>query len=143
MLIDQNAIKVSFEKPRYETRGNQVKCTLNYRIVVPWATHEEDSITRKGYNPTAKNITLIFDMGTKYTAVGTANCSPDDQFNKKLGREIAEARAEASAYRHAAKIVRKYVGDLAAKYADMSLEFEAKADYVRRHNAEYVAELGK
>lgn len=143
MLIDQNAIKVSFEKPRYETHGNKVKCTLNYRIVVPQASHEENPMTKKGFNPAAKSIFLVFYLGEKHTAVGTASCSPDDQFDKKLGREIAEARAEASAYRHASKLVRKYVGELAAKYEDMVLAFELKADYVQRHNSEYTAELGK
>lgn len=143
MFIDQNAIKVSFEKPRYETNGNQVKCTLNYRICVPFANHEENPMTMKGYNPTAKNITLLFDLGEKHSAVGTAVCSPEDEFDKKLGREIAEARAEAKAYKHASKLVKKYVRDVVTKYADMSLEFEAKADYVNRHNAEYVEELGK
>jgi hypothetical protein len=143
MIFDRNDIKVSFDRPKYITEGNKVKCTLNYRVNVPGFRHDEDRVTVKGYNPVAVNTYGDFDLGDKHTAVGVAMCSPGDEFNKKTGREIAEARAEAKAYKHAAKLVKRFVKSVADAYANMALEFEAKADYVQRHNKEYVAETGK
>lgn len=143
MIFDRNDIKVSFDRPKYVTDGNKVKCTLTYRINVPEFNHNEDRFNAKGYNPTAVQAYGQFELGDVHTAVGVAVCNPDDTFDKKTGREIAEARAEAKAYKHANKLVKKFVKSVVDAYAGMVLEFEAKADYVQRHNAEYTAELGK
>ena len=60
-----------------------------------------------------------------------------------LGRDISNARAEAKAYKQAKLLVGKYVKEMAKTYYNMSLEFEERADYIQRHDAEYVAELSK
>jgi hypothetical protein len=143
MIFDRNDIKVSFDRPKYVTEGNKVTCTLNYRVNVPGFRHDEAKMTVKGYNPKAVQAYGDFDLGDMHTATCVAVCSPTDEFSKKTGREIAEARAEAKAYKHAAILVKKFVKTVADAYASMSLEFEAKADYVQRHNKEYVAETGK
>jgi hypothetical protein len=143
MIYSRNDIKVSFEKPQYQTNGNKVKCTLKYYVVVPEMQHREDYITERGYNPHAVQTNAMFELGQLHFATGVAKCSEGDTFNKKVGREIAEARAEAKAYKHAAKLVKKFVKSVAENYVNMALEFEAKADYVQRHNAEYAAEVGK
>lgn len=143
MIFNRHDIKVSFGRPKYVTENNKVKCTLNYRINVPTFVHDEDRFPAKGYNPAAVHSCGEFYLGDELTATGVATCGPDDKFNKQVGREIAEARAEAKAYKHAAILVKKYVKAVAEAYANMSLEFEAKADHVQRHNKEYVAEIGK
>lgn len=143
MNFDRTDIRVSFERPQYQTNGNQVKCTLKYRIQVPEMNHYEQPLTEKGYNPARVQAACGFDLGDFHTAVGVARCNQDDTFNKKTGREIAEARAEAKAYKHAQKLVKKYVATAVKAYADMILAFDAKSDHIQRHNAEYTAELGK
>lgn len=138
MIFNRHDIKVSFGRPKYVTENNKVKCTLNYRINVPTFVHYDGV-----FNESAVHSYGEFVLGERHTATGVAICGPDDKFNKQVGREIAEARAEAKAYKHAALLVKKYVKAVAEAYANMSLEFEAKADHVQRHNKEYVAEIGK
>lgn len=143
MIFNRHDIKVSFDRPKYVTENNKVKCTLNYRINVPKFVHYDADFTDSGYNESAVHSYGEFVLGERHTVTGVAICGPDDKFNKQVGREIAEARAEAKAYKHAAILVKKYVKAVAEAYANMSLEFEAKADHVQRHNKEYVAEIGK
>lgn len=128
MYFNGNKIKVSFDRAKYHTNGNEVYCTLQYRVIVP------DVIS--AYMDT------IIGFGT-HTAVGKAKCNGDDVFNKKLGRDIANARAEAKAYKHAQVLVNKYVKELAKTYYNMTLEFDERVDFIQRHDAEYVAEISK
>lgn len=134
MYFNGNKIKVSFERAKYHTNGNEVYCTLQYRVIVPDATS------------TPKDTSLCMDtiigLGPQ-TAVGKATCNGDDVFNKQLGRDIANARAEAKAYRHAQTLVNKYVKAIAKTYFDMAMEFDERADFIQTHDAEYVAELSK
>ena len=60
-----------------------------------------------------------------------------------MGRKIANARAEAKAYKHAQTLVKKQVKEIIKRYYDMTLEFDEKADFVQRHNVEYVNEISK
>ena len=143
MVFDRNNIKISFERPKYVTENNKVKCILNYRINVPSFVHDEARFTVKGYNHTAVHSYGEFNLGEVHTATGVAICGPEDNFDKRVGREIAGARAESKAYKHAEKLVKKYVKTIVDTYNDMVLAFEAKADHVQCHNAEYSAEVGK
>lgn len=143
MTFDRNDIKLSFERPQYQTNDREVKCTLKYRIQVPVMYQNDERWTRNGYNPHYVAGTVQFELGDFHTVTGKAVCNSEDAFDKKTGREIAEARAEAKAYKHAEKLVKKYVMTVAEAYTNMALAFEAKADYVQRHNAEYSAEIGK
>ena len=143
MTFDRNDIKLSFERPQYQTNGREIKCTLKYRIQVPEMNNDEDRWNKRGYNPQHVNAFAQFELGDFHTVTGKAVCNDGDEFDKHTGREIAEARAEAKAYKHAQKLVKKYVKTVADAYANMVLAFEAKADYVQRHNAEYSADLGK
>ena len=143
MVFDRNNIKISFDRPKYVTENKKVKCILTYRINVPSFVHDEDRFSAKGYNPAAVHSYGEFYLGEELTAIGVATCGPEDSFDKKTGREIAEARAEAKAYKHAEKLLKKYVKTVVDAYSNMLLAFEAKADCVQRHNAEYTAEVGK
>lgn len=143
MVFDRNNIKISFDRPKYVTENKKVKCILTYRINVPSFVHDEDRFPAKGYNPAAVHSCGEFYLGDELTATGVATCGPEDNFDKKVGREIAEARAEAKAYKHAEKLLKKYVKTVVDAYSNMLLAFEAKADCVQRHNAEYTAEVGK
>ncbi len=138
MITTGNGIKVSFDRPRYKTDGKEVSCELRYRIVVP------ETMGRSSWaDTTSPDIIVGFNLGDEHRVVGKARCNEDDTFDKHTGREIAEARAEAKAYKHADKLVKKYVKAVAQKYFDMALEFQAKADHVQDHNKGYVLDMGK
>lgn len=136
MITNRHNIKLSFERPRYKTEGNVISCELRYRIVVPETAigpmYPEDDNDPRGY--------IGVDLG-EHRTVGKARCNDCDTFDKHVGREMAEARAEAKAYKSASKLIKKYVRDVMQKYYNMSLDFEAKADFVQKHNEEYVLDL--
>ena len=129
MYFNGRKIKLSFSRAKYQTVGNTVYCTLQYTVNVPGsfsdviATVDNDKLT--------------------YTVTGKATCNGGDVFNEQLGREIANARAEAKAYKQAQVLMNKQVKDVIKKYYDMVLEFDEKSDFIQKHNAEYVTEISK
>lgn len=130
MYFNSNKIKLSFSRAKYKTVGNTVYCTLQYTVDVPGAY--SDMIA-----------TFMPNDYTVYTATGKATCNSDDVFDKHTGREIAAARAEAKAYKHVQTLVNKQLKEVIKKYYDMTLEFDEKADFIQKHNAEYVADISK
>lgn len=129
MYFTSNKIKLSFSRAKYKTVGNTVYCTLQYTVNVPEACSDMIATMPNDY--------------AVYTVTAKATCNGDDVFNKHIGREIAEARAEAKAYKHVQTLVNKQVKEVIKKYYDMTLEFDEKADFIQRHNAEYVADISK
>ena len=129
MYFDGNKIKLSFSRAKYQTVGNTVYCTLQYTVNVPGAY--------------SKMIATMPNDYTVYTATGKATCNSGDIFNKWMGRKIANARAEAKAYKHAQTLVKKQVKEIIKRYYDMTLEFDEKADFVQRHNVDYVNAISK
>lgn len=129
MYFDGNKIKLSFSRAKYQTVGNTVYCTLQYTVNVPGAY--------------SKMIATMPNDYTVYTATAKATCNSDDVFDKHIGREIANARAEAKAYKQVQALINKQVKEVIKKYYDMTLEFDEKADFIQRHNAEYVTEISK
>ena len=130
MYFNSNKIKLSFSRAKYKTEGNTVYCTLQYTVDVPGAY--SDMIA-----------TFMPNDYTVHTATGKATCNSDDVFDKHTGREIAAARAEAKAYKHVQTLVNKQVKEVIKKYYDMTLEFDERADFIQKHNAEYVADISK
>ena len=131
MYFTSNKIKLSFSRAKYKTVGNTVYCTLQYTVDVPEACSDM--------------IVTMKNMGNElpYTATGKATCNSDDVFDKHTGREIANARAEAKAYKQVQTMINKQMKEVIKKYYDMTLEFDEKADFIQRHNAEYVTEISK
>ena len=129
MYFTSNKIKLSFSRAKYKTVGNTVYCTLQYTVNIPGAYSDA--------------IVIVPNEKLTYTVTGKATCNGDDVFNKQLGREIANARAEAKAYKQAQTLMNKQMKEVVKKYYDMVLEFDEKADFIQRHDAEYVAELSK
>ena len=134
MYFNSDKIKLSFSRAKYHTDGNVVYCTLQYTVRVPWATSTPKD--------NGVGLDTFLNLGV-YSAVGKATCNGSDVFDKQLGRDISNARAEAKAYKQAKLLVNKYVKEVAKTYYNMSLEFEERADYIQRHDAEYIAELSK
>lgn len=129
MYFNGRKIKLSFSRAKYQTVGNTVYCTLQYTVNVPGSYSDA--------------IVIVPNDKLTYTVTGKATCNGGDVFNKWLGREIANARAEAKAYKQAQVLMNKQVKEVLKKYYDMVLEFDEKADYIQKHDEEYVAELSK
>ena len=91
MYFNGNKIKLSFSRAKYQTVGNTVYCTLQYTVNVPGAYSDM--------------IATVANDKQTFTTTAKATCNGDDIFDKKLGRDIANARAEAKAYRHAKNLV--------------------------------------
>jgi len=129
MYFNGNKIKLSFSRAKYQTVGNEVYCTLQYTINIPGAYSDM--------------IATVANDKQIYTSTAKATCNSTDVFDKQLGRDIANARAEAKAYKQAGQLVSKQVKEMVKKYYDMALDFSERVDYIQRHDAEYVAELSK
>ena len=131
MYFTSNKIKLSFSRANYKTVGNTVYCTLQYTVNVPEACSDM--------------IVIMKNVGNElpYTVTAKATCNSDDVFDKHIGREIAEARAEAKAYKHVQTLVNKQLKEVIKKYYDMTLELDERADFIQKHNAEYVADISK
>jgi len=129
MYFNGNKIKLSFSRPKYHTVGNEVYCTLQYTINIPGAY--------------SNMIAAVTNDQQTYTVTAKATCNSTDVFDKQLGRDIANARAEAKAYKQAGQLVSKQVKEMVKKYYDMTLDFSERVDYIQRHDAEYVAEISK
>ena len=136
MHFNSNKIKVYFEKPKYSRNGKEVTCSLRYVIRIPNVKDTRKDDSENCY------ISTFISLGS-FISTGTATCNSEDVFNKQLGREIANARAEAKAYKQVQTLMNKQVKDVIKKYYDMVLEFDEKSDFIQKHNAEYVAELSK
>lgn len=143
MFCTRKDIKLSFSKPKFQTNGNKIICKLNYHINIPNMFLAEPYMVDGKIMEDAAQVQTLFDLGLMHTATGKAVCSSSDEFDKKTGRAIAVARAEAKAYKHAKLLVRKHIKYVVDFYNDAVLAFEAKADSVQRHNKEYVEEKGK
>ena len=129
MYFNGRKIKLSFSRAKNQTVGNTVYCTLQYTVNVPGAYSDA--------------IVIVPNEKLTYTVTGKATCNGGDVFNKQLGCKIANARAEAKAYKQAQVLMNKQVKEVVKKYYDMVLEFDEKADFIQRHDAEYVVELSK
>ena len=129
MYFNSRKIKLSFSRAKYKTEGNTVYCTLQYTVNIPGVYSDM--------------IAIMDNDEQIYTVTAKATCNNNDVFDKHTGREIAEARAEAKAYKYVQTLVNNQVKEVIKKYYDMTLEFDEKADYIQKHNAEYVADISK
>ena len=129
MYFNGRKIKLSFSRPKYKTIGNTVHCTLQYTVNVPGSYSDV--------------VAIVANDKLTFTSTGKATCNSGDIFNKWMGRKISNARAEAKAYKHAQTLVKKQVKEIIKRYYDMTLEFDEKADFVQRHNVDYVNAISK
>ena len=127
MYFNSNKIKLSFSRPKYQTVGNTIHCTLQYTVKVPGSYSDV--------------VAIVANDKLTFTTTGKATWNSCDVFNKWIGRKIANARAEAKAYKHAQTLVKKQVKEVIKRYYDMTLEFDEKADFIQKHDAEYGAEI--
>lgn len=146
MNINRNEIKLVFEPAVFtvNTKKGIVTCVLRYRILIP-------EISSDGWNDNKKNNSRPLN-GTGFytgqydkvlTSIGMAKCGPDDTFDEKIGKEIAEARAENGAYMTASNKVAALFTFLSEKFYEWSDQFAQKGQAIWNHNENYIASMGK
>ena len=96
-----------------------------------------------------KNCTLAFLevaliegnlMIHKTSITGSARCCPEDEYNFKIGKRIALARAEINAYRYYVKFLIEF-NDCHQKLATDSADLYDKLRKQISHNKEYIEDI--
>ena len=80
---------------------------------------------------------VIFD---KLSVTGTARCCPEDEYNFKIGKRIALARAEIKAYKYYKKFLVEF-NDCYQKLATDSANLYDKLRKQISHNKEYIGDI--
>lgn len=83
------------------------------------------------------NNNVIFG---KISVTGTARCCPEDEYNFKIGKRIALARAEIKAY----KYYKNFLIELNDVYQTLATDSAALYDKLRKqisHNKEYIGDI--
>jgi len=120
--FDRFDICMSVSKTTYEFNGKSVTATVTGKAKTPKAFQN-----------------IFGDIEVVGTA--TAKCHPDDTFNQELGCKIAEAKAEAKAYKLMANAINKkwaeHMDAIEGLYP-MKVNFSSKATRCVKHNNKYI-----
>lgn len=76
------------------------------------------------------------------SVTGTARCCPEDEYNFKIGKRIALARAEIRAYKYYKKFLIEF-NDFHQKLATDSADLYDKLRKQIKHNKEYIEDIIK
>lgn len=139
MFTTRQNIKLSFAKPSFtvNTAKRTVTCVLRYTINIP----EMFSVANSGRSKKPASGISVGQCFVENSAVGIAICCPDDKFCPKIGKEIAEARAESQAYKDASKHMADVYSAIAEKFSDYSLEFATRGARIVEHNDAYIKSI--
>ena len=72
----------------------------------------------------------VYDTDTRIMVFGVAACSPEDQFVKEIGRNLAKERALSKPVNKVVVAHRDKVGEISRRYADQLISKRLKK-YVR------------
>lgn len=135
--------KLKFWEPDYyvnEAKGT-VTCVLKFRLGgVIGSKKDEDAfkavryVTESVYgedNPISYN----------YSVTETAKLDPKDTFNAEIGKKVARAKAESSAYKFCSKILTKSIEKFTFNLASAAANFIKKASGVVVHNKRYLEQF--
>lgn len=115
--------KLSFDDPQYsdvevlESGKMRITCRIEAAINFPMLGN-------------VRFVTWPFNV----TGVGVATCSENDAFDLEIGKRVARAKAESSAYRQINKRINKALKQI----EDLSVEFNDKTFAVEDHNWDYI-----
>jgi hypothetical protein len=135
------SFKLSFGEPKYfvnEEKG-VVTCVMNYRLKYPnedWRLVNAIKYVADCYIEDKDNM-----LRYPFTVDAQAKLDPKDKFDVEVGKKVARAKAESSAYRYVTKQIEKVFAKFINKYVDMRDEFFVKADSVIEHNNHYLAQF--
>ena len=125
--FDRFDIALSIYDRKYVQEGKNVTCTIFAKAKTP------------------KAFEKIFGE-IEITADSTAKCHPEDEFDLELGYKIAEAKAEAKAYKQVANAINMKwddIMDVLERIYPMKINFSSKANRCIKHNKKYIKYLTK
>ena len=135
-------IKLSFGSPEYfvNESNNTVTCKLSFRL------NPSDGTRYNSY------CNALFDLSDavlkeeesirdSWTIAETAKLDPDDTFDVEIGKKVARAKAESTAYKFMAKKIAKIIDNSYNVIVNSCEQFIEKAAGVKRHNDEYLSQF--
>lgn len=132
--------KLKFWDPDYyvnEKKGT-VTCVLKFRLdSVDSSQKDEDAFKAVRYM-TESVYGEDNPISYRYSITETAKLDPKDTFDVEIGKKVARARAESSAYRFCSKILTKSIEKFTFNLASAASKFIEKASGVVRHNKHYI-----
>lgn len=135
-----NKIKLSFGDRNNYTwveNENATVCRIKCEIKIDNVCDKYQDKLQKLFPHISFNY---FNNIIRFTSTGVAKLSPDDKYNKTLGRHIAEARAKQKAYSVANRVIRTYY-DILNEDMDVLYDFIGESTYQYAHEEEHIEYL--
>lgn len=74
---------------------------------------------------------------TYFEAVGVAKCNPEDKFDEKLGKRLAESKAKRNAYKKYVNILNNILSGLTKATGLVEFNKSVMFDYIEREEEHY------
>jgi hypothetical protein len=133
-------IKLKFWEPDYyvnEKKGT-VTCVLKFRLDSVDSSQKDvdayHAVRCMAESVYGENNPISY----RYSIAETAKLDPNDTFDVEIGKKVARAKAESSAYKFCSKILTKSIEKFTFNLASAASEFIEKASGVVRHNRRYL-----
>ena len=135
-------IKLSFGSPEYfvNESNNTVTCKLNFRLNPSDGTRY-DSFCNALFELSDAALKEEESIRDRWTITETAKLDPADTFDVEIGKKVARAKAESSAYKFMAKKIAKIIDNSYNVIVDSCEQFIEKAAGVKRHNDKYLSQF--
>ena len=135
--------KLKFWDPDYyvnEKKGT-VTCVLNF-ILVGVNSSQKDKDVFRAVRYMAESVYGDNNpISYSYSVTETAKLDPKDTFDAEIGKKVARAKAESSAYKFCSKILTKSIEKFTLNLASAAAEFVKKASGVVVHNKRYLSQF--
>ena len=135
--------KLKFWDPDYyvnEKKGT-VTCVLKFRLdSVDSSQKDEDAFKAVRYM-TESVYGEDNPISYRYSITETAKLDPKDTFDVEIGKKVARAKAESSAYKFCSKILTKSIEKFTFNLAGAAADFIEKATGVVIHNKRYLSQF--
>ena len=135
--------KLKFWEPDYyvnEKKGT-VTCVLKFRLDGVNGSQKDEDTFRAVRYMTESVYGENNPISYRYSVAETAKLDPKDTFDVEIGKKVARAKAESSAYRFCSKILTKSIEKFTFNLASAAADFVKKASGVVIHNKRYLSQF--
>ena len=135
--------KLKFWEPVYyvnEKKGT-VTCVLEFKLDSVGSSQKDKDAFRAVRYMTELVYGDNNPISCLYSVTETAKLDPKDTFDAEIGKKVARAKAESSAYRFCSKILTKSIEKFTFNLAGAAADFIEKASGVVRHNKRYLEQF--
>ena len=132
--------KLKFWEPDYyvNEKNGTVTCVLKFRLDGVAGSQKDEDVFSAVRCMTESVYGGNNPISYRYSITETAKLDPKDTFDAEIGKKVARAKAESSAYRFCSKILTKSIEKFIFNLAGATSEFIGKASGVVRHNKRYI-----